>query len=75
MRNIFTFCLDCADIDSIKKGLEYYPLHEFSMNPSIVKRDLAGKNISFFDAVNEIRGVIGARRRCWFRGARSLLRR
>lgn len=59
MRNIFTFCLDCADIDSIKEGMEYYPLHEFSMNPSIVKRDLAGKNISFFDAVNEIRSAIG----------------
>lgn len=59
MRNIFTFCLDCANIDSIKEGLEYYPLHEFSMNPSIVKHDLDGKNIAFFDAVNNIRNVIG----------------
>lgn len=59
MSNIFTFCLDCANIDSIKEGLEYYPLHEFSMNPSIVKHDLEGQNIAFFDAVNNIRNVIG----------------
>jgi TalC/MipB family fructose-6-phosphate aldolase len=59
MNNILTYCLDTASIDDIKRARELYPLHAFSMNPSIASRDLQGKNVSFFSVLKEIRSVIG----------------
>jgi len=59
VNNILTYCLDTASIDDIRKAREFYPLHAFSMNPSIASRDLQGKNVSFFGALKEIRDEIG----------------
>ena len=58
-KKIMTYCLDTADIDGIREALDFYPIHAFSMNPTIASRDLTGKHISFFDALKEIRETIG----------------
>ena len=39
MNNILTYC-HTANIDAIKEALNYYPIHAFSMNPSIATKDL-----------------------------------
>ncbi len=59
MNKILGYCLDTANIDWIKEGMEMYPLRAFSMNPGIARRDLMGKDQSFFDALKEIRETIG----------------
>ena len=59
MNNILTYCLDTANIDAIKEALNYYPIHAFSMNPSIATKDLKGRNQTFFESLKEIRDVIG----------------
>jgi len=53
------YCLDNANIECIKKGLNFYPIKAFSMNPSIAKRDLAGNGKTFFESLKEIRDTIG----------------
>ena len=59
MNNIMTYCLDTANIDAIREALEYYPIHAFSMNPSIASKDLTGRNQTFFESLKEIRDTIG----------------
>ena len=59
MSKILGYCLDTANIDWIKEGMDMYPLRAFSMNPGIARRDLMGKDQSFFDALKEIRETIG----------------
>jgi len=53
------YCLDSANIETIKKGLKYFPFTAFSMNPSIAARDLKGSGKTFFESIKEIREVIG----------------
>ncbi|GAQ24900.1 transaldolase family protein [Tepidanaerobacter syntrophicus] len=53
------YSLDSADINTIKKGLEKFPIKAFSMNPSIAARDLKGSRKSFFESLQEIRKTIG----------------
>jgi fructose-6-phosphate aldolase 2 len=59
MNNILTYCLDTANISDIRKAREFYPVHAFSMNPSIASRDLQGKNVPFYSVLKEIRDEIG----------------
>ena len=35
MNKILGYCLDTANIDWIKEGMDMYPLRAFSMNPGI----------------------------------------
>lgn len=54
-----TYSLDSADLETIKKGLEKFPVTAFSMNPSIAARDLKGSDKTFFESIKEIRETIG----------------
>lgn len=53
------YCLDNANVETIKKVLEYYPIRQFSMNPSVAKRDLKGNGKTFYESLQEISALIG----------------
>ena len=53
------FCLDTGDLEEIKKVVDLYPIHHFSMNPSIAVRCLKGTGRSFLQNAVMIRDVIG----------------
>lgn len=50
------YLLDTANLETIKKFVEYFPITGVTSNPSIVKRE--GK-IDFFAHMNQIRSIIG----------------
>ncbi|WP_296970452.1 fructose-6-phosphate aldolase [Tepidanaerobacter sp. EBM-38] len=47
--------LDTADINSIKKGIEYYPIAGVTTNPTIIARE----NKDYVELLKDIGGVIG----------------
>lgn len=47
--------LDTADINSIKKGIEYYPIAGVTTNPTIIAKE----NRDYLDLLKDIRKVIG----------------
>jgi fructose-6-phosphate aldolase 2 len=49
------FMLDTADVKSIKRCNEFYPLAGVTTNPSIISKE----NKAFWDSVLEIRSIIG----------------
>lgn len=53
------YLLDTANLETIKKFVEYFPITGLTSNPSIVKKE--GK-IDFFAHMNEIRSIIGQNR-------------
>lgn len=53
------YLLDTANLETIKKFVEYYPITGVTSNPSIVKKE--GK-IDFFPHMNAIRSIIGKNR-------------
>lgn len=50
------YLLDTANLETIRKFVDYFPITGVTSNPSIVKRE--GK-IDFFAHMNEIRSIIG----------------
>lgn len=50
------FLLDTANLETIRKFIDYFPITGITTNPSIVKRE--GK-IDFIAHMNEIRSIIG----------------
>lgn len=53
------YLLDTANLETIRKFVDYFPITGITSNPSIVKRE--GK-IDFFKHMNEIRSIIGQNR-------------
>ena len=53
------YLLDTANIEAIKKGVEYLPFDGVTTNPSIVAKE--GK-IDFFEHMRQIRSIIGINR-------------
>lgn len=53
------YLLDTANLEAIKKFVEYFPITGVTSNPSIVKKE--GK-IDFIAHMNEIRSIIGQNR-------------
>lgn len=53
------FLFDTANIEDIKKYIEYYPIIGVTTNPSIVKEE---KRVEFFAHMREIRRIIGTER-------------
>jgi transaldolase len=50
------YLLDTANLEAIRKFVEYFPITGVTSNPSIVKKE---GNIDFISHMNEIRAVIG----------------
>ena len=53
------YLLDSANLETIKRFVEYFPITGITSNPSIVKKE--GK-IDFFAHMNKIRSIIGQNR-------------
>ncbi|MGH4052873.1 MAG: fructose-6-phosphate aldolase [Clostridium sp.] len=53
------YLLDSANLETIKRFIEYFPITGITSNPSIVKKE--GK-IDFFAHMNKIRSIIGQNR-------------
>jgi TalC/MipB family fructose-6-phosphate aldolase len=53
------FLIDSANINTIKKALEIFPISGVTCNPTIIKREGA---IDFFNHFKEIRKIIGQKR-------------
>jgi transaldolase len=53
------YLLDTANLETIRKFVEYFPITGVTSNPSIVKKE--GK-VDFFAHMNEIRSIIGNNR-------------
>lgn len=53
------YLLDTANLETIRKFIEYFPITGVTSNPSIVKKE--GK-VDFFAHMNEIRSIIGNNR-------------
>jgi len=53
------YLLDTANLEAIKKFVEYFPITGITTNPSIVKKE---GPIDFFRHMNEIRSIIGRER-------------
>lgn len=47
--------LDTANLEDIKKGIEYYPVSGVTTNPTIIAKE----KTNFLDLVKEIRSIIG----------------
>lgn len=52
------YMLDTANIDEIRKGIEYYPISGVTTNPTIISKE----NTNFLALLKEIRAIIGKER-------------
>lgn len=59
------FCIDDANVEAIKRIVEYYPIDGVSTNPSI----LAKSGRKPFEVLHEIRDIIGADRELFVQAA------
>lgn len=53
------YLLDTANLETIRKFIEYFPITGVTSNPTIVKRE---GNIDFIAHMNKIRSIIGQNR-------------
>lgn len=53
------YYIDTADFETVKQAYEFLPVAGVTMNPTIIKNDLKGKNVDFFDRTRQIRDFIG----------------
>lgn len=49
------YLLDTANLEDIKKGVEYYPITGITTNPTIISKE----NVDFLQLIREIQSIIG----------------